>query len=96
MGHFAVGKAVRWIIRVVCETSRAQHSLIAGDPATGPRQSRAIIVKPLSVQEKHQRSLEDVEREDGVKWAPGPDSVLRQACSTQLGIVQKRFAEAPV
>ena len=37
-----------------------------------------------------------MEREDGVKWALGPDLVVRQACSTHLGIVQKRFAEAPV
>eukprot|EP00974_Lingulodinium_polyedra_P016823 1632700-Lingulodinium_polyedra.AAC.1 len=35
-------------------------------------------------------------REDGAKWAPGPDSVLRQACPARLSKVQKRFAEAPV
>ena len=35
-------------------------------------------------------------REDGGKWALGPHSVLRQACPMHLGIVRKRFAEAPV
>ena len=35
-------------------------------------------------------------REDGGKCALGPDSLLRQACSTHLGIVRKRFAGAPV
>ena len=61
MEHVVVGVAVRWILRAVRETSRAQRSLIAGDPATGPRRSRAIIAQPLSVQEK-QRNPEDVER----------------------------------
>jgi len=35
-------------------------------------------------------------REDGGKWALRPKSVLQQACPMHLGIVQKRFAGAPV
>ena len=46
-----------WCMRQV---EPSTHSL-PGDPATGPRRSRAIIAKPLSVHEKHQRSPEDVE-----------------------------------
>jgi hypothetical protein len=59
---FVVGLVVRWILRMVCETSRARHSLIVGDPGTGPMWSRVSIEKPLSHQYKHQRSPEDVER----------------------------------
>ena len=63
MEHVVVGVAVRWILRAVRETSRAQRSLIAGDPATGPRRSRAIIAEPLTERSRqHQRSPEDVER----------------------------------
>ena len=34
--------------------------------------------------------------QDGAKWAPGPDSVLRQACSTHLMKVRQTFAQALV
>jgi hypothetical protein len=34
--------------------------------------------------------------EDGGKSAPGPESVLRQTCSINLGKVRKRLAGAPV
>ena len=35
-------------------------------------------------------------REDGAQWAPGPDSVLRQACLMHLNTVRQTFAHAPV
>ena len=35
-------------------------------------------------------------REDGAKWAPFPDSVLRQTCSMHLSRVRQTFAQAPV
>ena len=78
MEHVVVGVVVQWIIRVVCETSRAQRSLIVGDPAIGPRWSRAIIAKPLGVQQII-RGARRTWREDGAKWALGLESVLRQA-----------------
>ena len=70
------------------------NSLLAAQPSgrggVGPLLRSRLAFK------KNIRGARRTWREDGAKWAPGPDSVLRQACSAHLGKVQKVFAKAPV
>ena len=87
MEHVVVGLVVRWIIRVAYATSRYQHSLIVGYPAAEPSRSRAIIEKPLSVQEKHPRRPEDVERR---WWEMGARARLGVATSLIHALGQVR------
>ena len=48
------GLLLAWLcVGVAHEARRAQHPLIAGDPATRPWRGRAVIAKPLSTQEKY-------------------------------------------
>eukprot|EP00974_Lingulodinium_polyedra_P053073 5100985-Lingulodinium_polyedra.AAC.1 len=79
MERLVVGVAERWIPRAARGTKTSLAFLVAGDPATRPR-GRAIIAMP---------GARRTWREDGAKWAPGPDSVLRQAWSARLSNVQK-------
>ena len=70
------------------------HSLLATHPpgrgGAGPLLRSRLAVK---------RNIRGAQREwkkDGAKWAPGPDSAMRQACSTHLMKVRQIFAKAPV
>ena len=80
-----------WCMRQV---EPSTHSLLATQPqgrgGVGPLLRCRLACK------NNIRGARRTWREDGAKWAPGPNSVLRQACSTHLGMVRKRFAEVPV
>ena len=62
MECFVVSMVVHWSIWVVCETSRAQHPCIVGDPGTRPLRRRSVIAKPLGTETQHQRSPEGMEK----------------------------------
>jgi hypothetical protein len=80
-----------WWVRQV---EPSTHSLLATQPQG--RGGAGPLLRSRLAFKKNIRGARRTWKHDGAKWAPGSDSVLRQACSTHLGIVQKRFAEAPV
>lgn len=80
-----------WCVRQV---EPSTHSLLATQPPG--RGGAGPLLRSRLASKKNIRGARRTWREDGAKWAPGPDSVLRQACSTHLSKVRMTFAEAPV
>ena len=93
------GLLLAWLCVGVYEWCKRQdepstHSLLAtkapGRSGAGP------LLRSRLAQKKNIRGARREWREDGAKWTPGSDSVLRQVCGAHLIKVRQTFAHAPV
>ena len=88
-----------WLCSGLCQWCGEQgepstHMLLATQ--SHRRAGAGPLLRSRMAGKKNIRGAQRAWKEDGAKWTPGPNSVLRDLCRTHLHYVRCKFAGVPV